>query len=199
MVSQHRWVCTICGDGFTRRTSAIRHNGNLHSGYGLIVRPFEYLVGRQNGTFSKPVDPLIFRKNKKANYFRNNSAEYSAYTHEAYNNCRHVYRNPDNFGPNRIETQDTCPSIASQVVREQTNQARGQTGLSQADIDIERMPKNNKLQELRRLLNLYYGPIEANTIYNMINLQVFNLGDVSGLNYRLKSLFDIERSTKTKT
>jgi hypothetical protein len=87
----------------------------------------------------------------------------------------------------------------SQVVQEQTNQARRQTGLSQADIDIERMPKINKLQELRRLLFLYYGPAEANTIFNMINLQVFNLGDESGLNYRLKLLFDIERSTIAKT
>jgi hypothetical protein len=199
MVSQHRWVCTICGDGFTRRTSAVRHNENLHSGYGLIVRPFEYLVGRQNGTFSKPVDPLIFRKNNKANYFRNNSSEYSAYSHEGYNNYHQVYRNPDNIRPNRIETQDTRLDIESQVVREQTNQARGQTGSSQADMDIERMPKVNKLQELRRLLFLYYGLAEANTIYNMIILQVFNLGDESGLNYRLKLLFDMERSTKTKT
>jgi hypothetical protein len=199
MVSQHRWVCTICGDGFTRRTSAVRHNGNLHSGSGFIVRPFEYLVGRQNGTFSKPVDPLIFRKNKNANYFRNNSAEYSAYSHEGYNNYHHVYRNSDNIRPNKIETQDTRPDIVSQVVQEQTNQARRQTGLSQADIDIERMPKINKLQELRRLLFLYYGPAEANTIFNMINLQVFNLGDESGLNYRLKLLFDIERSTIAKT
>lgn len=199
MVSQHRWVCTICGDGFTRRTSAVRHNGNLHSGYGLIVRPFEYIVGRQNGTFSKPVDPLIFRRNKKTNYFQNNSTEYSAYSHEAYNNYLPVYKNSDNFRPNRIETQYIRPDIGIQVVREQTNQVRGLTGLSQADIEIERMPKINKLQELRRLLFLYYGPAEANTIYNMINLQVFNLGDESGLNYRLKLLLDIERSAKTKT
>jgi len=199
MVSQHRWVCTICGDGFTRKTSADRHNGNLHSGYGLIVRPFEYLVGRQNGTFSKPVDPLIFRKNKNANYFRNNTAEYSAYSHEPYDNYLHAYRNPDNIRQNRIEAHDAPPDIGFQVVRKQTNQPRGQTGLLQADIDIEKMPKINKLQELRRLLFLYYGAAEANTVYNMISLQVFNFGDESGLNYRLKVLFDIDRNTKRKT
>jgi len=46
-----------------------RHNGNLHGGNSMIVRLLEYIVGRQNGTFDKPIHPLSFRKsyNQKPN------------------------------------------------------------------------------------------------------------------------------------
>lgn len=65
MTGKDTWACTICGDGFTRRSTANRHNRNLHVGNGMIVRPYEYIIGRQNGSFPEPTDPLLFRKNNK--------------------------------------------------------------------------------------------------------------------------------------
>ncbi|MGB0026446.1 MAG: hypothetical protein WBP64_06365, partial [Nitrososphaeraceae archaeon] len=97
MTSQHRWVCTICGDGFTRRSTASRHSRNLHAGNSMIVRPFEYIVGRQDGRFPEPIDPLLFRKNnnkKTENY--NNNATYPVYSHETYNNSSKSYQNYNN-------------------------------------------------------------------------------------------------------
>jgi len=41
------YVCTMCAQDFTRKTSANRHNTNLHEGRAVIVRFVEYIVGRE--------------------------------------------------------------------------------------------------------------------------------------------------------
>jgi hypothetical protein len=51
MLGSYTWVCSICGQGFTRKTSARRHNGNLHLEQANIVRPFDYVFGRVSGHF----------------------------------------------------------------------------------------------------------------------------------------------------
>jgi hypothetical protein len=60
------WTCAICGQGFTRKPSAKRHNNNLHPTGAMIVRPIEYIIGRLNGKFSVPHDPLSYRRNNKS-------------------------------------------------------------------------------------------------------------------------------------
>lgn len=60
------WICAICGEDFTRKPSAKRHNDNLHLGGAMIVRPIEYIIGRLNGKFPVPHDPLSFRRNNKS-------------------------------------------------------------------------------------------------------------------------------------
>jgi hypothetical protein len=56
------WMCSLCGQGFTRRTSARRHNDHLHSAQSIIMRPIEYLVGRVQGQLPSPQDPLNYRR-----------------------------------------------------------------------------------------------------------------------------------------
>ena len=56
------WVCALCGQGVTRKTSARRHNDRLHNGQAIIVRPFEYITGRLEGRFQSPRDPLEYRR-----------------------------------------------------------------------------------------------------------------------------------------
>ena len=56
------WMCSLCGQGFTRRTSARRHNDHLHSAQSIIMRPMEYLVGRLQGHLPSPQDPLNYRR-----------------------------------------------------------------------------------------------------------------------------------------
>jgi hypothetical protein len=62
-LDKHTWICSICGQGLTRKSTAKRHNNNLHLGAALLVRPYEYIIGRLNGTFS-PSDPSLFRRKK---------------------------------------------------------------------------------------------------------------------------------------
>jgi hypothetical protein len=51
MLGKRNWVCTICGQDFTRRSSGNRHNSNLHGGMAKLVRPFDYITGRLNGQY----------------------------------------------------------------------------------------------------------------------------------------------------
>ena len=60
--TKHTWTCATCGQGLTRKSSAVRHNNDLHSGRAIIVRPNEYIVGLLNGKFLES-DPLLYRRN----------------------------------------------------------------------------------------------------------------------------------------
>ena len=53
-MSKINYVCATCGQDFTRRCSANRHNNHFHFGDGIIVRTLEYIIGRINGQFLPP-------------------------------------------------------------------------------------------------------------------------------------------------
>ncbi len=53
-MSKINYVCATCGQDFTRRCSANRHNNRFHFGNGIIVRTLEYIIGRINGQFPPP-------------------------------------------------------------------------------------------------------------------------------------------------
>jgi hypothetical protein len=54
-MSKVNYVCATCGEDFTRRYSANRHNNHFHFGNGIIVRLLEYIIGRTNGRFPSPL------------------------------------------------------------------------------------------------------------------------------------------------
>jgi hypothetical protein len=54
IMSKVNYVCATCGQHFTRRCSANRHNNHFHFGNGIIVRFLEYIIGRINGQFLPP-------------------------------------------------------------------------------------------------------------------------------------------------
>jgi hypothetical protein len=56
------YVCVTCPQSFTRRSSARRHNFNLHFNQGIIVQMLEYIIGRflppnqlSNRRFRRPI------------------------------------------------------------------------------------------------------------------------------------------------
>ena len=88
----------MCGQGFTRNSSAVRHNSVLHSRQAMIVKPYDYIIGRLKGEFS-PGDPAVYRRDrgKLANSLVNNyhfqtknnvrtnfGTHADAYTHELH-------------------------------------------------------------------------------------------------------------------
>jgi hypothetical protein len=60
------YVCTMCAQDFTRKSSANRHNTNLHQGRAVIVRFVEYIVGRVSGIY-QATDPRQYRRKAKKN------------------------------------------------------------------------------------------------------------------------------------
>ena len=88
----------MCGQGFTRNSSAVEHNSVLHSGQAMIVKPYDYIIGRLKGEFSSG-DPALYRRDrgKLANSLVNNyhfqtknnvrtnfGTHADAYTHELH-------------------------------------------------------------------------------------------------------------------
>jgi hypothetical protein len=66
LLGKHNWVCTICGQDFTRRSIGNRHNSNLHGGMAKLVRPFDYMIDRLNGQISSPErDPWTYRSYRR--------------------------------------------------------------------------------------------------------------------------------------
>jgi hypothetical protein len=68
-MSKPLWVCIICGEDFTRKSSGKRHrdNRNIHNERPVIVRYIEYIIGRGNGDYPPPITPprLQGRKTNK--------------------------------------------------------------------------------------------------------------------------------------
>jgi hypothetical protein len=191
MISQHRWVCTICGEGFTRRTSAKRHNGNLHGGSSMIVRLLEYIVGRHNGTFGKPIDPLYFRKSNNQKPNENRAYGFTSYSHELLNDDSNPNENSYGSKIYGNQTLHQPPDNSLPSYEQRTKSTIGQGNASYPT--LEKMPKLKKLAELERLLFQYYSHTDAQDVLKVINLQVFNFNDESGLNHQLKLLHDLEK------
>ena len=119
------WVCATCGEHFTRKYSATRHNNNLHAGNGLIVRLLDYIVGRASGQYL-PSDPRT-RKNHNplihdytprwpskpvSQAGASNDRPYPANNNNNYNN--NMYENSDLSyrypTPNTINNADDKPA-----------------------------------------------------------------------------------------
>jgi hypothetical protein len=60
----HTRICSTCGQGFTRNSSVVWHNNSLHCGHAIIVRPYDYIIGRLRGEFL-PADPALYRRDHK--------------------------------------------------------------------------------------------------------------------------------------
>ena len=114
-MSKPMFACTTCGEDFTRRTSAERHNRNVHNGYCLIVRYVEYLAGLASRLYPPPITPpRLSRRNKligfsidrnkiQGNFVPNNSI----WRENALDNMKHEVEKSDHFTQflNRLHKQ----------------------------------------------------------------------------------------------
>jgi hypothetical protein len=70
------YVCSTCGQDFTRKYNAYRHNENIHFGTAQIVPFFEYLVQRSSGKYL-PSDPFSYRLKRQNMFVHNDNTRYS--------------------------------------------------------------------------------------------------------------------------
>jgi hypothetical protein len=61
-----QWVCTICAEDFTRKSSGKRHRDNtsIHNERPVIVRYMEYIIGRVKGDYTPPMIPPRLQRRK---------------------------------------------------------------------------------------------------------------------------------------
>ena len=64
-IGNHTWACATCGQGFTRKSSGLRHIKSLHLGKAMLVRPYEYIAAIVSGRFQQSHPSLYRRSTKK--------------------------------------------------------------------------------------------------------------------------------------
>jgi hypothetical protein len=193
---KHTWVCSICGQGLTRKSTAKRHNNNLHSGAAMLVRPYEYIIGRLNGKFLGS-DPSLYRRNNRS---QKNMFD-SIYHHQHGGNTR------TGFGavPSRIVHEQGYGSVGQQQPTQsndfkETFYAQSHPPLRpyhklddiQAPDTVEKMERMVKLKEIEILANKHYPPQWATQIIILAGMQV-NSGDDNSLDMNLAFLRNIDR------
>jgi hypothetical protein len=160
------WVCATCGEHFTRKYSATRHNNNLHAGNGLIVTLLDYIVGRASGHYSpsdhrtsknykpfihdytprRPSKPVLQgTANSDRPYPANNNNNYN---NNLYENSDLSYRYPT---PNTINNADDKPVDKVHV-------------------------RTRKYDEIRTLVAKYYTPEAVDNTLAVVR-GYMNLGD----------------------
>lgn len=155
---KHTRVCATCGQGFTRNSSAVRHNYNLHSGQAMIVRPYDYIIGRLRGEFS-PSDPAMYKSYRKN---RANSSVFN-YPFQTKNNERtnsEVYadtRTLESHTPNFMYTP-----YSHERVLNPTSRIANRPISQKLPYDSSRLLEQKlKLEELRFILFKNYAPLVA--------------------------------------
>jgi hypothetical protein len=164
-------------------SSARRHNYNLHSGFALIVRPFDYLNGRLNGRFPTPTDPLLFRRERTARksighgYTNDSSSWPLAHNNQSIVKYHNVHSptatNEDNAGSFYSSSFHHQPQIKS--------------GYYSKRLSPKLLEMNSKLQELQSLLVRNYSSRYAREFYSTTILAI-NQGNEECLDERLAYL-----------
>ena len=165
MLAKRNWVCTICGQDFTRRSSENRHNSNLHGGMAKLIRPFDYITGRLNGQISSPArDPWAYRR-----YRGNDINHYKPDNHGLQIN-RTFFRQNDVLWNNRKHT----------VVHER-NLPKQQQGQQYQDTNYyvpntlgapKPSSRISKFEELKMLLSKHCRPEDAKKLLTVVTDQL---------------------------
>ena len=172
------YVCTVCSEHFTRKSSAKRHNHNIHNGVAEIVRLIDYLAGRSSGQYM-PDNPFWYKPNNP--YFNFGSATIADNVGDAFQ-PRYIPQQK----PLGISQYSTSSQILRPTNRE--DQQRHGTGLSQHTVV--------KIEELKRLVYKYpqYQNNDPDGIIKWAVLCSIN-GDNRFLNEKLEQLRSIDKKT----
>jgi hypothetical protein len=180
------WVCTICGQDFTRRSSGKRHNSNLHGGIAKLVRPFDYITGRLNHQISSPArDPSAYRRHRghdKSHYKPDNNALHIGRTFVKQNDVRW-----DNSRHTVVHERNLPKQELGQQYQDKNNYIRG---ILEAPKPSSRI---SKFEELKMLASKHYRPDDAKKLLTVVTAQVLIDKNENFLDTTLEQLRDRDR------
>jgi hypothetical protein len=187
------WICAICSQGFTRKPSAKRHNDNLHSSGAKVVRPIEYMIGRLNGKFPVPHDPLSYR--------RNNKSQMNALgptLSKPILDIRKDKRYDGNIRQQPIDNYTKWPQYLHSTLDTSIPQSLKKPSPYKSSGSLKEIEETkSKLEELRSLLNKLYPAWSASKQLVSVLCSV-RQGDYDFLNERLTILRNIDRAQRAK-
>ena len=194
-IGKHTWICATCGQGFTRKSTGVRHSKNLHSGNAILVRPYEYIVGRLRGTYTQS-DPLFFRRKKtegNTTITRLSSVNdpLSAKPIELQNSIVHERQGPEQKGNKNVDSYGVgTPSVPTLRLSEQISDHMPASSVERTK---DRGSRSEKLKEITELARMLYPPSIAKPIIWAASFQAGILRDNSSLDQILQNLRKIPK------
>ena len=193
MLQKSNWVCTICGQGFTRRSSGKRHNGNLHDGMAKLVRPFDYITGRLNGQISPPAhDPWAYRRYKRKDSNYNTLDNHKLQINRNFIKQNYLRWNSSTQAASAVVHEGNLPKQEQRQRYQDTNDHIHST--SHAPRTSDRM---SKLEELKMLLSKHCRPNDAKKMLTVVIGQLVIDRNEDFLDATLAQLRDRDRLTSS--
>ncbi|MFZ0511297.1 MAG: hypothetical protein WAM14_06800 [Candidatus Nitrosopolaris sp.] len=180
MFQRHIWVCSLCGQGLTRKSSANRHNNSLHSGQAGIVRPYEYIIRRLNGNFHSPKDPLSYR-HRKENGQQDPNGNNNDFTSKVIADSTQ-----------QVPKANNANNTSSKFPVQSTPKTGDNKLPSSLDYSEKMLEQRLKLEEFNILLNKHSQQDNARGILAMATFLV-NQGDEKFLDKKLEWLRRLDR------
>lgn len=158
-MSKPQWICAVCAEDFTRKSSAKRHsnNINIHHEKPNIVRYIDYIIARVKGDCPKPIIPprLRMRNTNKVH-----KPHKPMFTHDYHNalDARAISRRE--FDP--ISQLNVSQSVTKDVDSKNSSADSDVLGqqLSNSNYKLQRWPGGgsqttlqSKFEEIEKLLS----------------------------------------------
>ena len=169
----------------------------------MIVRPFEFIIGRLNGKFPPTTDPLFFRRKNKNDKSRQNGDNNSASGYvSSHDNIPwpqnkpglrddHNYKN--SYGMSLSDSQPDLPHLVSS----QESFHNGGLEEKQSSYSNGHLRSMTKLEELHDLLNKHYSNQDKQKALTLVYANLYNERNEDFLDTTLTKLRDIDKKSRS--
>lgn len=193
-MSKPLWACSICGEDFTRKSSAKRHGFNVHDQNCRVVRYTEYLVGRMSGEYPKPIEPPRLSE-RYPPWSRRKNGQKLLYDHSNKNEVGPtVSADSDSslFGSGNTLAPANDNVHRSSYLHEPLSRLIDKAVHKSFD-PVRIQERRSKIEEFKRLVSKHYTPQNGDQILRFA-FWLYSEEDDDSLDGRLAWLRDIDRS-----
>jgi hypothetical protein len=193
-MSKPLWACSICGEDFTRKSSAKRHRFNVHDEKGLVVRYTEYLVGRMSGEYPKPIEPRrLSEQYPPLSRRKNGQEQQKPFYYRGYNNEEGptvmADRGSNLFRSGNIPAPAKDNMHRRSYLHEPLHQLIDKA-LHKSFDPLRIQERKSKIEEFKTLVSKYYTPENGDQILRLafclyseedddyLDISIFNLSAV---------------------
>ncbi len=181
-MSKPQWICLICAEDFTRKSSGRRHmnNSSIHSKKPNIVRYIDYIIGRIKGDYPPPINPSRLQRrrtnkqhgphNPTFTHDYNNTLDARAISNSRLDSVNHLNVSLPMANDNNSKKSYLYSDATGQQLPKATY--KGQTWfLGESQITL-----SSKFEEIKRISKPYFSSENLNILLTNLARQVFHDG-----------------------